>query len=289
MSSWKGKSIGPVLGYKFSVWLLKYFGLPFCYFLLKPVTYLYLLKEKKSRKILEDFYQNLFNDQQSHRKLVRKNFYIFGQTLVDRLALGKGLSKKYHFDSKGRENIHQSFKSGEGCILISAHLGNWEIAGSILENDNLEVNVVLFDHEYEQLKKYLSKQKTQKTVHIIPIKGDFSHLIAIKIALSKGQVVCIHGDRFIDGGRTIKGEFLGREAYFPMGPFQLAVKFKANYNFVFALKNGKYSYQFSCTETKKEQSVDIILKEYICALETQVKNHPEQWFNFYNFFEKPTA
>jgi predicted LPLAT superfamily acyltransferase len=289
MSSWKGKSIGPILGHKIFVWSLKYLGLSFCYFLLKPVTYFYFLKAKAPRKALEDFYQHLFQDKQSHRKLIRSNFYVFGQTLIDRVALGKGLSKKYHFDSKGRENIHQSFKSGEGCILISAHLGNWEIAGAILENDNLDVNVVLYDHENEQLKKYLSKQKTQKTVHVIPIKEDFSHLIAIKIALSKGQVVCIHGDRYIEGGRTIKGEFLGKEAHFPMGPFQLATKLKANYNFVFALKNSKFGYQLSCTETKKETSVDVILKEYIHALEKQVKNYPEQWFNFYNFFEKPRA
>lgn len=285
MPSWKGQSIGSLLGHKIFVWSLKFLGLRFCYFLLRPVTYFYYRTAKMPTWALRCFYQQLFHDEKQHNKLIRKNFYVFGQTLVDKVAMGKGLSHKYELRSNGREYIRSCFQSGKGCLLISAHLGNWEIAGNILNEDNMTVHVVLFDHEQEQLKKYLANQKKQKSFHIIAVQKDFSHLIAIKNALAKGDVVCIHGDRYTDGGRTIQGNFLGKKAFFPMGPFQLAAKLNVPYHFVFAVKEAPFCYQFSCTETKTADTPEAVLTDYIYALEHQVKLHPEQWFNFYNFYD----
>lgn len=287
MSSWEGKSKGSMLGYRIFVWSLKFFGLRFCYSLLYPVTYFYFLFAKKARISLKEFYQVVYKDDKPRRKLIRSTFLVFGRTLIDRVALGLGMHGKYTFQSKGREHIRASYEQGKGCLLISAHLGNWEIAGNLLEQLNLPINVVMLDAENEQLKNYLKSQNQKPTYQVIPIKNDMSHLLAIRIALQNGEIVCIHGDRFVPGARTMETAFFGKEAHFPQGPFQVAAKFKVPYHIVFALKDGKYGYKFSSTPSEISDDPAKIVGDFVKELEKRVVEHPEQWFNFYNFYAKP--
>lgn len=287
MSSWEGKSKGSILGYRIFVWSLKLFGVKAAYALLNPVTYFYYLFSKKAKSALRQFYQEVYKDNNNHNALIRSTFLVFGRTLVDRVALGLGMHGNYSFRSTGREFMRESFEQGNGSILISAHLGNWEIAGNLLEQLDMPINVVMLDAENEQLKAYLQEQNQQATYNVIPIKNDMSHLLAIRIALQRGEIVCIHGDRFVPGARTMEAEFFGKTAHFPQGPFQVAAKFKVPYHIVFALKDGKYGYKFSSTPLQISNDPNKIVADFVTELEKRVLEHPEQWFNFYNFYAKP--
>jgi predicted LPLAT superfamily acyltransferase len=287
MSSWEGKSKGSVLGYRIFVWSLKTFGVRAAYALLFPVTYFYYLFSRKAAASLRDFYVIALPAERNTAKLIRQTFLVFGRTLVDRVALGMGLYGNYTFRSTGREYMRDSFEKGQGCLLISAHLGNWEIAGNLLEQLEMPINVVMLDAENEQLKAYLKSQNRQATYDVIPIKNDMSHLLGIRIALQRGEIVCIHGDRFVPGARTMDADFFGKPAPFPQGPFQVAAKFKVPYHIVFALKDGVYGYKFSSTPGKITDNPEEVLHDFVTELEKQVVQHPEQWFNFYNFYAKP--
>jgi predicted LPLAT superfamily acyltransferase len=287
MSSWEGKSKGSVLGYRIFVWSLKTFGVRSAYALLHPVTYFYYLFSAKAANELKRFYEKVLPDKKPHNRLIRRTFLVFGRTLVDRVALGLGMHGNYTFRSTGREFMRESFEKGQGCLLISAHLGNWEIAGNLLEQLEMPINVVMLDAENEQLKLYLASQNRKATFKVIPIKNDMSHLLGIRIALQNGEIVCIHGDRFVPGARTMEADFFGQAAHFPQGPFQVAAKFKVPYHIVFALKDGVYGYKFSSTPGKITDNPHEVLNDFVNELENRVSEHPEQWFNFYNFYAKP--
>ena len=287
MSSWEGKSKGSMLGYRIFVWSLKVFGVKVAYALLYPVTYFYYLFSRKAKTALREFYQVVYPANSKHNSLIRKTFLVFGRTLVDRVALGLGMHSSYSFRSTGREFMRESFEKGNGCLLISAHLGNWEIAGNLLEQLQMPINVVMLDAENKQLKSYLQSQNKQATYNVIPIKNDMSHLLGIRIALQRGEIVCIHGDRFVPGARTMEATFFGKIAHFPQGPFQVAAKFRVPYHIVFALKEGKYGYTFSSTPMQVSDDPHKIVQDFVTELEKRVLKHPEQWFNFYNFYAKP--
>ena len=72
-----------------------------------------------------------------------------------------------------------------------------------------------------------------------------------------------------------------------MGPFIIASKFNAPVTFVFALKEKNYHYALSATLplTEKLQPEEIAQK-YIEELEKKVKQYPEQWFNYYDFYSQ---
>ncbi|MEP6597142.1 MAG: lipid A biosynthesis acyltransferase, partial [Ginsengibacter sp.] len=102
-------------------------------------------------------------------------------------------------------------------------------------------------------------------------------------------------DRFIKGNKTITTDFLGEKASFPMGPFLLASKFKVPVSFVFAVKESNLHYHFFASEIKgystfaKDAVMSEMLKEYAGEMERKVKQYPEQWFNYYNFWEQKNA
>ena len=107
--------------------------------------------------------------------------------------------------------------------------------------------------------------------------------------------MCIHGDRFVKGSKTMAVDFLGEKALFPTGPFYLAMKYNVPVSFVFAMKERKTHYHFYASppefyqqqgiQMKRDQTIHAIIKDYICELEKTIRKYPSQWFNYYNFWQ----
>lgn len=286
---WQGKTRGGVAGYKTFYFILKYLGLKPAYFILRFVVLYFLIFSKK--QFIFGFYHKIlnFSISSSFFKLCR-NYYIFGQILLDKAALLAGCPNKFTFDFDGEEYLRQMKNGG---LLISAHIGNWEIAGQLLERLESRFNIVMFDAEHERIKNYLDDVLVKKKLNVIVIKDDLSHIIEIQKALTNGELVCLHGDRFVPGSKTMKFNFLGKEANFPTGPFFIASRFDVPVSFVFAMKESESHYHFYATPLRsfynpnrksRDEHVAAIAKEYIGELESKVRLYPEQWFNYYDFW-----
>lgn len=287
MSQWSGKSKGTVLGYKIFLFFIKFFGVGAAYWLLRFVTFYYYLFAKENRNAIINFYTDTLKfSQKDSKKLTRQNFYIFGQTLVDRFAYLVGRGNRFTHSFDGENYLLEMNEKGKGGILLSAHLGNWETAGNLLKKRvTQKINVLMVDAEVEKIKEYLDNSTGGSHFNIIPIKNDLSHVIKIKNALDKNEFVAMHADRFLPDTKTITLDFLGKKAQFPFGPFLLASKFNVPVTFVFALKETDFHYALSATKPIFERfSVEQIAKQYVLELQNKVKLNPEQWFNYYDFF-----
>lgn len=182
-----------------------------------------------------------------------------------------------------------------GGLLISAHIGNFEMAGYMLERLRTRVSIIMYDAEHEKVKDYLSSI-VNRNFNIIVIKEDNSHIYEIRRAFLEKEIVCIHGDRFIKGSKTMTAEFLGDEAKFPTGPFYLAMKFNIPVSFVFAMKDGRNCYHFTASapeyyrqqgaQVRRDEVILTIIKNYVIHLEKMIRIYPAQWFNYYNFWDK---
>ncbi|HCZ36858.1 MAG TPA: lipid A biosynthesis acyltransferase [Cytophagales bacterium] len=294
MPAWQGKSRGTKLGYSIFVALCKNAGLLPGYALLRFVALYYFLFSLKSSKHIYQY----FRLRQGYSKVkalfsVYTNYYRFGQTLLDKIVIMAGIQNKftYHFD--GEENLLAIASQKKGGILLSAHVGNWEVAGHFLERIKTTMNVVMFDGEHQQIKDYLQQVTGNRKFNAIVIKEDFSHVYAIGEALQKNEMVCIHADRFMDITKTTPVRFLGEEALFPNGPFTLAAAFHVPVSIVYAFKETNKHYHFfgskpiSRTEDESKQAyTQRLMQLYVSELEVKMKTYPEQWFNYYNFWEK---
>ena len=287
-SSWKGKTRGGLLGYKIFIFILKKAGLNAAYGLLRFVAAYFVIFAPLATKSLFKYFRHI----QKYSLLkasvsVYKNFYVFGQTLLDKVAIIAGIDTKFSYTFEGEEYLKQLGESQRGGILISAHLGNWDIAGFLLKRVNLKINIVMFEAEHEKIKDYLGQIMHNTSVKVIPIKQDLSHIFLINNALRNKEIICMHGDRFVEGSRITSMDFMGKKAYFPLGPFTIAAKLKVPFTFVYALKSSKNHYHLSATPVyEPSRNPQEILQKYVKSLEIKVNQYPLQWFNYFDFWSE---
>ncbi len=291
MPSWQGKSRGNPLGFRIFVWVLKHAGVMPAYGLLVFVAFYFFLFSGKAfrfqyaffrRRLGHSFLKSLFS--------IYKNYYWFGQTLIDKIVLMSGIKNPFRFDFEGEDHLRQMVADKKGGLLLSAHIGNWEIAGHLLKRLETEMHIVMYDGEAQKLKDYLNSVTEKHSAHIILIKEDLSHIYAIQDALSNNAFVCMHADRFMEGNKTLKENLLGSAALFPAGPFLLGRSFQVPVSFVFAMKDGLFDYHFYASPPKiysgpKTESMGLMLADYCRAMETTIRKYPLQWYNYYDFWQ----
>jgi len=288
--SWEGRSKGNRLGYSIFIWLLRVGGIRPAYFLLRFVAFYYFLCSSSFKHIYSLFHKKLGYNWWGSLTRVYRNYYLFGQTLIDKIVVMSGLKVPYTFVFEGEHYIEEIMAAGKGGILISAHIGNYELAGYYFKRLPVKVNIIMVDNEQEQIKQYLESVMSDRSkLNIITIKDDLSHIYEINNALKNNELIAIHADRFVKGSKTISGNFLGEEALFPMGPFVLATTFKVPVSCVFCVKESATHYHLSTAPPKeytgnKQTAIPAALNDYITELEKKVKQYPEQWFNYYNFW-----
>jgi len=296
MSSWQGKTRGGKFGYWFFIQILRFPGIKFAYFFLYFVSAYYVFFVSKARKPIFWYFRNIHHF--SYLKSLNytfRNFYVFGQVIIDKVALMAGFSRNFTFNFDGEEHI-QEMANNNGGLIIGAHVGNWEIAGHLLERINTKVHIVMLEAEHEKIKLMLDDVMTEKKMNIIAIKDDFSHLFKIKQAFENNEIVAMHGDRFLPGTTTTTTNFLGKQAELPLGPFLLAIKYNKPVSFVNAFKESNTHYHFfankavlktkTTTIKERNETATQLLNEYIATLEKSLKKYPEQWFNYYYFWGK---
>ncbi|MEO6230616.1 MAG: lipid A biosynthesis acyltransferase [Ferruginibacter sp.] len=293
MSLWQGKSRGNKLGYRIFVWILKNFGVQPAYFLLKfVVLYFFIFSFKSSRQLFNLYHNRLKFGWLSTISKLYKNYYLLGQSIIDKVVIMAGISNKFTFNFDGEENLRDIAALNQGGMLLSAHVGNWDIAGHLLKRLDTKINIVIFDGEYQKIKEYLDKVTGKQGVNVIVIRNDLSHIYAINDAFKNNELVCMHADRYIEGNKTLTTKFCGEDAKFPMGPFLLAAQFKVPVSFVFALKETSTHYHFfagkpvNYSSMNKSEMMQAMLDDFSREMESKLKDYPAQWFNYYDFWKQ---
>jgi predicted LPLAT superfamily acyltransferase len=287
MEKWDGKTKGSLLGYKFFIFCIRTFGLNVSYFFCYFVSAYFVLFSKKQRNGLKQFYTVGFKySKKKTRKIIFKNFYNFGQTLIDRIAMQTSKRKAFTHTFNNEKILREMHENQKGGILISGHLGNWENAGNLIhERITSTINIVMLDAEVQKIKQFLEQKTGGPKYNLIPIKDDMSHLILMHQALRRNEFIAIHADRVTDQGKHIELDFLDGKAKFPAGPFIMAHKFKVPITFVYAVKGSKFHYDLFATDPITESNSEIeIAEKYVKHLESMVRKYPAQWFNFYNYY-----
>lgn len=290
MSKWDGKSKGTVLGYKIFVFLIQKAGVKAAYVLLYFVaSYYFLFLKKSNRAISYYFKERLGYSLFKSKKMVFKSYYTFGQTIIDKISISAGMRNKFTYEFDGIETLKNLLAEKKGGVLISAHIGNFEIAEHFLGDIDIDfqINLVTTDLEHSAIKNYLESVTQKPTVKFIIIREDLSHIFEINAALSKNELVCFTGDRYFEGTKSLSEKILGEEANFPAGPFLIASRLKVPVVFVYVMKEPNLHYHLYAREaTVKHRDEKGLLKAYIESVESMVKKYPLQWFNYFDFWNQ---
>jgi predicted LPLAT superfamily acyltransferase len=172
----RGNSIGL---YFFKVFL-KTGGLKLAYGLLHLVCIHYLLFDRQAKKGALAYLKRRFPNKSSltYQIKIYKLFVSQGKQLIDRSAT---LSNSVEFDfvRKGRDVLDQLACSSKGAVLLTAHVGNWQIALSPLQTIGKKVFLVMRPEDNKALKKALNISGVDDVIDVISPEGHLGGVVQI--------------------------------------------------------------------------------------------------------------
>lgn len=291
MNKWKGKSKGTILGYRIFVWCIKNLGVRSSYFVLYFVAAYYFIFEKKSNQYISYYFKKRLGYSFWKTVISRyKSCFTFGQTLIDKTAISAGLRNKFTYEFDGIENLRNLLAEKKGGVLISAHIGNFEIAEHFFADIDFDcqINLVTTNLEVTVIKEYLdSISVKQSGIKFIYVKDDMSHIFEINEALSKNELICFTGDRYFEGSKFLEADLLGETAKFPAGPFMIASRLGVPVVYVYVMKEKNLHYHLYArvAENINKRDSQGLLNSYVQNLESMMKKYPLQWFNYFDFWD----
>lgn len=194
----------------------------------------------------------------------------------------------------GTEHLVAARDAGRGAILLTAHVGNFEIGGFFLGTIGLKVAVVYLADPSPVVERDRKAARDRLGIRSLEMKSDFS---AVKIlrSLEEGYFVAIQGDRDYAGtGRRLP--FLGRDVSFPVGPFRIAAASGVPLLPVFILREADGSYRTvveapirveAVPRGRRDEAERAAMTEFVAILERTVRENGEQWYMFSRFWELP--
>lgn len=294
---WSGRSRGGVLGHWVFFQLLRV-GLWPARALLYPVTLWYVLTAPGPRRASSAYLTRVLGPASGLSALARsfRHFHAFASTLLERSALsatsGATRARRVTCEEHGLDHLKEAAHAGRGAILLTAHVGSWGVATSLLEGKlEAPLAVVAFQGEEAALARFLSKRQGRGPKVISVGSGELASLDILR-ALRDGALVAMQGDRSLSG-KVVRVPFLGAPAAFPIGPFAIAALSGVPLIPTFALRVGKNRYHFVADApwrlafepgASKDEQLRRWAARYAERLEAIVRAHPLQWFNFYDFW-----
>ena len=148
----------------------------------------------------------------------------------------------------------------------------------------------MYDNEHADIKEVLEEnQKSDAPFKIIPVnKDNLAHIFMITEALDRGELVCFLGDRYVNEEKLMTSALMGHEARFPFGVFHLAARMRVPVLLYFSVREPHMTYRFSFSmieqPERRKGAENIVLEQFVLALEKELAAHPEQWYNYYDFW-----
>ena len=288
-NEWSGKTDGQPWMQRSLIAMFRVLPLWLLYGFMALVVPFYMLFSRKGYQAMYRF----FRDRMGYGRWksfwsVYANHFRFGQIILDRFGVYAG--KKYQFVTEGQELMDELETHPEGFLLLSSHVGNYEIAGYSLKPKNKRFNALVYAGETATVMENRQRILSQNNMSMIPVKEDLSHLFALNAALDNGEMVSMPADRIFGSQKSAECQFFGAKANFPLGAFAMAVQKNVPVLAVFVMKEGMKRYHAYVQEvqcdpqvSKREQMAQLA-QSFAQRLEAIVRRYPTQWFNYFDFW-----
>ncbi|MBI2885060.1 MAG: lysophospholipid acyltransferase family protein [Candidatus Omnitrophica bacterium] len=216
---------------------------------------------------------------------VREVFRNFARYLVEFFRAFAAAPPSVIID--GREHLESVARTGHGGIVLSAHLGNWELGGMLLSRMGLPFSAVALRHRSLWVNRFFDRQRTREGIFVIPLGPSATRECLARIR--HGGFVAILGDREF-GSNGIPVRFLGRRVPLPRGPALLSLRTGAPVIPVLMIREGQWRFRLVIAPpiwpTAAPASAGpaalaaALTQEYAGAIERYIRRFPTQWLMF---------
>lgn len=196
----------------------------------------------------------------------------------------------------GDEHLREANRGGKGAILLTAHVGNFEIGGLFMRDLEIPFSVVYAPDPSPVIEAHRERARQEMGVVGIPVTTSPFAFLPILRALAENRFVAMQGDRDVSGtGWQVP--FLGTVSSFPIGPYRIAAQAGAPIlpSFVLQEPDGRYRSVIEppiripagLRGAELDAALREALRNFVRILERTIRENPTQWYRFETFAEPP--
>jgi predicted LPLAT superfamily acyltransferase len=290
----------PERGSLFALRLMARFALFFGWrasrLLLYPITAYFLLFAPVARRASRQFLERVLGPVVSLGDVYR-HLFCFASVILDRVYFLSGRADDYRIDVVGADAFEAAAARG-GVVLLGSHLGSFEVMRLLAMRRAIKVRPLMYEANAARMRAVFGRLNPALAAEVIAL-GEPTAMLQVKESLARGECVGFLGDRIAGGDKTIAVDFLGRPAELPAGPFLVAAALKAPVVMFFGLHRGPrhYEVRFQGLDDggglpaeagdDRNRRVQPMGQRYADCLAFHVRLAPYNWFNFFDFWERP--
>ena len=225
--------------------------------------------------------------------MVRQVFRNFGKYLVDFFTMTRHVNTQFikeHVHINHVDHVNDVLKHGKGAIVMSGHLGNWEMAGAVLSLLAYPLSVVALPHKDSRVNKFFNDQREFFGTRVIPTTTAVRRVME---HLQDNRLVAIIAERDFSQ-RGLRMDFLGKPTMIPKGVAMFALKtgapivpcfFMRKDNDDFEVNFGAPIYPPTIINGKiSDEDLNALIPQYISLIEQEIRRNPTQWLMFREFW-----
>jgi len=217
-------------------------------------------------------------------RVARASYAHFGREAVVMFRAGGWSAERVleRTEMVGFEPFREAAESGSGLVLLTGHIGNWEIGGAAIAARGMPFDVVGKGMSNRSFQADLFAARERFGMRVIEM-GDAGR--AASRSLRQGRVVALLGDQHAHSG-GIPLPFFGRPAQTTRGPALLVGGTGAPVWVAFATRDPGPSQRYTVTfqplhfspTGRVEEDAETLMAAYASVLEEAIRATPEQYF-----------
>lgn len=298
------KERGSFMLMRLTAYSVRVFGRRLLAPLLYAIVLYFFVSARGARRNIRQYQQYLarWSDNaalQPTSRSVFRQFVAFADNLLDRLDVWRGrlrFEQVQIIDPSGvRARLLRSTQGGRGEMLVVTHLGNPDVCRAMAElGEQVPLNVLVHNRHVAQFNRLLGEagDRSMRLVQVSEL--DTAMMMDLSQRLERGEWLAIAGDRVpLHDGRRVIVDFLGHAAAFPQGPWLMAGLLQCPVNLLCCLKvEGQYRIYLDdfldsarWERGRRDELIREWVQRYADHLAMQCMIAPEQWFNFYAYWQ----
>lgn len=229
---------------------------------------------------------------------VYRHFFCFAATIHDRIYLINQRFDLFDIEIQGQASIDNLIAEGDGLFLMGAHMGSFEVIRAVgRQAPDLRVSMVMHEDNALKINAMLAAINPEAVTDIIGL-GRIDSMLKVRERLNQGAVVGVLADRTLGEDSMLPAKLLDDVAYFPTGSFRMAALLRRRVVFMVGLYLGGNRYQvnfvpladFSNVPSgQRGAAVEAAVERYAALLDQYCRQAPYNWFNFFDFWQAPSA
>ena len=178
-----------------------------------------------------------------------------------------------------------------GFVMVTAHLGNWEVASVLsVASSNRVCNLVREKELDPAAQRFLRGLLSTRegNFYRTHFAGDDPRLmLTLRDALRRGEMVGLQADRPRAGGRAVTVEICGIAMPIPIGPIALARSSDVLIVPVFFFRTGRRTYKCLVRDpirvsrsSDSQEDIEVAAHRIAREIEWAVRESPHEWYCF---------